>query len=167
MNKLLLYSLFLFFLAQATEITKHEGLLVSQKFDSSHLFKTNKGFELNDIEFSKVHDVVLHNCSNIEALEHYDPLLSDSEYSLMARTNLNQRSGVRETAGFWLSKFAVHAIAQTAYALVAGATAFIYPPAAPVVYLSLQLTFAAPVEIVSNMVAYGRAITSYGAISYV
>lgn len=175
MNKLLLYSLFLFFLAQATEITRREGLFVSQRFDSMKLIKNNEGFVHPNNEHFNVHDyhVVLHNpnCDNIENFEKYDQIqmsqLSNDEHTLMDNIHLNGRNHVRETAWFWISKFAVHAVAQTAFALVAGATSLIHPAVAPVVYCSLQLTFAAPVEIVSNMIAYGRMIPRGGAISHV
>lgn len=167
MNKLLLYSLSLFFLGQATEITKKEGIFVAHKLDSNQLFKTNKGFEeLKNNEYFKIHDYdvnhvlhVMNHDNNLKNPEEYYPnrqtQLSDGEYQLMAKANVHGSSARGTAIGFWLSKFAVHAVAQIAYALVAGVTSLMYPPAAPIIYCSLQLTFAAPVEIVSNIVARG------------
>ncbi len=171
MNKLLLYSLSLFFLGQAAEITKKEGIFVSQKLDSAQLSKNNEGFEpLRDHEYSKIYDFdvhsvlhVLNHDNTIKNFEEYDPAqpshLSNGEYRLMHKANVHGNGLRGKVAGFWLSKFAVHAAAQTAYALVAGAAALVYPPAAPVVYCSLQLTFAALVEIASNIVASGTTVS--------
>ena len=141
MNKLLLSSLSLFFLAQAIEITKHEGPLVHGKL-GAELFK-EKGFEvLKDNEYFNIHDYDMH------------PILHTLNHDHVQGSQAHvHESSHRGTAGFWLSKLAVHAVAQAAYALAAGATALVYPPAAPVVYYSLQLTFAAPVEIASNVIA--------------
>jgi hypothetical protein len=174
MNKLLLYSLSLFFLTQATEITKQEGCFVSQKkLDSAQLFKTNIGYEkLKDNECFKVHDhynVVLHksNCENSNTFEDYDPIqMSQLSNTLMAKANLNGSDSRKTAAGFWLSKLAVHVAAQAVYALAAGAASLIYPSAAPVVYCSLQLTFATPVEIISNIVASGTTRVSDDTIDH-
>lgn len=165
MNKLLLNSLFLFFLAQAAEITKKEGILVSQKVGSAQAFKANEKFEkLIDNEYLKIHDydvnhvlhVPNHDNDNIKEYDHTELSQLSDTYRLMSKANLNGNNVKGIAAGFWLSKFAFHAAVQTAYALVAGATLLVYPPAAPVVYCSLQLTFASLVEIASNKVAQGN-----------
>lgn len=167
MNKLLLYSLFLFFSAQATELPKKEGFLVAQKLDSDKLSRT-KGFDtLKDNEYFKMYDYdvnhVLHILNhdntpkNVEACGHMRvPQSSNNEHI----SNLKGSTIRGADIGFWLSKLAVHAVAQIAYALIAGATSLVYPPAAPVVYCSLQFTFAALVEIASNIVAMALGATT-------
>lgn len=156
MNKLLLSSLSLFFLAQAIEITKHEGLFVHGKL-GAELLKVKEFEVLKDNESFKVHDMhpMLHTL-------HHDTINNDMRGSQQSIT----QTWTMITASFWLSKLAVHAAAQIVYAVAAGVTALVYPPAAPVVYYSLQLTFAVPVEIASNMIA-GGTIALGGATSFV
>lgn len=160
MNKLLLYSLFLSYITQAREFTKNE--IFSHKLDFTQMFKLNEA--LKDSEFFKVHDCdvnhVLHAVSHDTSITDFGTLDQTSqqpknEHALISKAYM-KGGGLRGTAAsFWFSKFAVHALAQTAYVMVAGATSLVYPPAAPVVYCSLQLTFATFVEIISNMVADG------------
>ncbi len=165
MNKLLLYSSCLFFWAQATEITKKEGF-VSQKLDSAQVSRTN-GFDMmKDNEYLKINDCdvnhalhVLHHDHTPKNLEAFEQIrVSNNEHILKSQANLKGTTLKEADIGFWLSKLAVHAVAQTAYALIAGVTSLVYPPAAPIVYCSLQFTFAALVEIASNIVAYGVTI---------
>lgn len=157
MNKLLLYSLFLSYITQAKEFIKIEGVLDSHKLDFIQMFKNNE--KLKDSEFFTVHDCdvnhVLHamNHDVIKDFENLDQLSQKNEPHLISKTHGKGGNLRGAAASFWISKFAVHALAQTAYVMVAGATSLVYPPAAPVVYCSLQLTFATFVEIISNMVA--------------
>lgn len=149
MNKLLLYPLSLFFLAQETNIAKKESISAQHKLDSIQL---NEGYEIRkDNECFKVHDhhtVVLHE-------PQYDDLNSLDDYDQVQVAQLNESIAQETAAGFWLVKLAVHATAQVVYAVVAGAASFVYPHAGPIVYCSLQLTYAALVEITSNLIVYG------------
>lgn len=155
MNKSLLYSLSLFFLTQAMGITKKEGISFVQKDPKVGLEK------LQDNEYFKIHDCdvnhILHAMNHDTTSKEFERKKASyhNEHTLLSTMGLNASTMKGLSICFWMSKLAVHAIAQTTYALVAGATTFIYPPAAPVVYCSLQLTFAAFVEIASNIIGYG------------
>lgn len=154
MNKLLLYSLSLFFLGHAAETAKKEGIFVSHKLD----FIENKNDEpihglskLHDYDFNKVLHFIDH--AQFENLEGYNETklvndAHDESHSLIGKENMKSTA-----ARFWLTKLAIHATVQTAYALIAGATSLVYPAAAPIVYCSLQLTFASFVDHASTFVA--------------
>ena len=151
MNKVLLYSLSLFFLAKSAEITKHEGLSRPHKLGIEY-FKINN-CDVNHVLHAISHDNTTKNSDTYEGIQVSE--LSHDDCTLLAEAYANKNSMKKTAVSFWLSKLAVHAIAQTVYALVAGATALVYPAAAPVVYCSLQLTFAAFVEVASTMIASG------------
>ncbi len=153
MNKLLLYSFFVPFLAQATGITTKDNCDVSQKLDSAHV--TNEYLKIYDYDVNHVLHILNHDAKNLET---NDQMNTSQLLYNEHKTHLKGSSIKGAAIGFWVSKLAVHAAAQIAYAVVAGATALVYPPAAPVVYCSLQFTFAALVEVASNMVAYGIAL---------
>lgn len=147
MNKVLLYSLSLFFLAKAAEITKTEGLSKPHKLDNEYLKIHDVQHALHAIN----HDTTINNFDSYEGIQ--TPHLSHDDCTLLTEAYANKNARKKTAVGFWISKLAVHALAQTMYALVAGASALVYPAAAPVVYCSLQLTFAALVEVASTMIA--------------
>ena len=111
---------------------------------------------MNHVLHAISHDTTIKNFETYEGIK--TPQISHDDCTLSAEAHANKNTMKKTAVSFWLSKLAVHVIAQIVYALVAGATSLVYPPAAPVVYCSLQLTFAALVEFASNMIAYGTLV---------
>lgn len=82
----------------------------------------------------------------------------NGEYSVSSYGALNGGGAVGATVGAAAGKMAVHGAAQAVYAIIGGIVSIFCPPAGAAVYTALQLTFAVPVEMASNVGAVAGGI---------
>ena len=171
-SKVLLFSIFAIYSSQAMETAiqiKPSSLFSRTDVGEFELYHSDNGFTIlqDGKEFAieqHAMDPVLRkmNTKQVEKFQNrgYIQVKKNDQNQFSLTSQVRARGGGLGGAytGLWLGKLAVHAVAQTTYAIAAGLTFLVCPPAAPVVYYSLQSTFAIPVETASNVVACAAGI---------
>lgn len=170
-NKSVIALMVLFgFSLQAEEIDK-QYLFIPSAVGNIKLHHTDQGFKVtrssSEVDIHPCFmDKTLRNISsdNLKKLLHAGAKISvnrmrcSNDYSLRLSSPLQGGGPIGATVGAVTGKLLVHGAAQTVYFGVSGLVGLFCPPAAPIVYGTLQATFAVPVEAASNAAAIGCGI---------